>query len=64
MSKMSEQAYNVIETVQPSLLVEIRRLLALGQTTKQIADHIAVQNVFLAALVEMALDYMTKKETP
>lgn len=59
---LAQQAYEVIETIQPSLLGEIKRLLALGQTTKQITDRIATRDVALAGLVEMAIDYIETAE--
>jgi hypothetical protein len=58
---IEQSAYDVIHTMQPSMVETITALLRQGQTPKQITDFIARRDVFLAGIVEMALPVMQAK---
>ena len=60
---MEQGSYDVIYTTQPSLIVTLTGLLLQGQTPKQITDRIVRQDVFLAAMVELALPIIQAKIT-
>jgi hypothetical protein len=60
---MEQGAYDVIRTTQPSLIMTLTGLLLRGQTPKQITDFIGRRDVFLAAIVEMALPIIQEKIT-
>lgn len=55
---MKKAAFEVIQKVQPSLIKAIERLLDLGQTPTQIADKVAIRDISLAGLVELAASHM------
>jgi hypothetical protein len=58
---MEQGAYDVISTAQPSLIMTLTDLLLCGQTPKQITDKITRRDVFLAAMVELALPIIQSK---
>jgi hypothetical protein len=58
---MEQGAYDVIMTTQPSLIMALTGLLICGQTPKQITDNISRRDVFLAAMVELALPIIQAK---
>ena len=57
-NSIEQSAYETIMKIQPPLAYIIGRLIDRGQTPMQIAKRIEVQDVFLAAITEMAAAYM------
>jgi hypothetical protein len=58
---IEQSAYDVIHTMEPSMVMYITGLLLQGQTPGQIVDFISRRDVFLAGIVQMALPVIQEK---
>ena len=58
---IEDNAYEVIRSTQPALIGSITGLLLTGQSPEQIVKSISYTDVFLAAIVEMALPVIQQK---
>jgi hypothetical protein len=59
-NSLEQAAYTLMSGLQPNVLKSIRKLLDMEQTPTQIADTVAMEDVALAGLVELAASYMSK----